>query len=634
MRIPDDIIEKIRSSVSIEDIIGEFVPLKRRGRNFVGLCPFHSEKTPSFNVNPDRQIFHCFGCGAGGNVFTFLSRINNQTFPESVKFLAERLNIAIPQQGGPTDEFEVEREAIYKVNEKAAYVFNYYLQHREEGRQHREYLKSRNISEETIVKFQLGAAPDFWDKLVSELKNLKFSDEIMEKAGLVRRRQTGDGVYDAFRNRLMIPIYDVSNHIIAFGGRILPAAKDVPAPEYDAPKYLNSPETLVFHKSDTLFGLNLSRNFIREEDEAVLVEGYFDVMMLYQKGVRNVVAPLGTAFTQGHITILRRYSRNITLVFDPDTAGENATWRTIEMLLSHEFHIKILRLPFDMDPFDYLNNHSEESFRKLKEEAPDVFTYMVRFLRDKFDPNSMMGKLKMLSYIFKYMVRIVSPVELDLVYSLLAQDLSVSVESLKFEFERFKKDRRNFIPEKAVPATAVPAAPKPLTKDFFRRKMELEFLVLLLLQNSRIPEAQGLFTPDDFSDPLARSMYEKILALHAESPGFTVDDFFNRINDTDMNSAVTEIMFSERFRNPAKIPDKERARADEVFREELYVDYRDKLHIKKMDTLRQVLKERYKEAETSGDLPAMQEYQKALSAADETRRALNKNQTALEKGNK
>jgi DNA primase len=418
---------------------------------------------------------------------------------------------------------------------------------------------------------------------------------------------------DVFRDRLMIPIYDVSGHVIAFGGRVLP--KKDPNAKPDPRKYLNSQDTLVFHKSYNLFNLNNAKNHVRELDEVIVVEGYFDVIMLFQKGVRNVVAPLGTALTDGHISLLQRYTKHIVLIFDPDPAGEKATWNTIERLLEKGFRIKVLRLPFDMDPFDYLNNHEVGTFLELKEKAPDVFTYMVHFLKEKMDINTLNGKLKMLFYIFKYMVRLTNAVEIDFIYQLLAKELAVSIESLKLEFDKYRKDPKNFV-KTVAPVQVVKPAEDP--KDRFQANIEREFLILLMEDNTRIDEVRNLFLPNDFSDPVARKIFDQILALHDKKATFTMDDLFNFINDPEINSVITEIVFSERLKTPEGYTDPKK------IKDELYVDYRNKLHGRKLKKLIQLIKDRITAAEKSNDVQLLQDLQKDLAAAVSQRNAMKK----------
>jgi DNA primase len=611
MRIPDDIIERVKASVPIEDLVGEFVTLRKTGQNYSGLCPFHTEKTPSFTVSPSKGIFHCFGCSTGGNVFSFLMKINNISFPESVRFLAARAGIAIPEDGAQTPE-DVERENVLKINEKAAYIYHFYLTNKPEGKEARDYLARRKITAETIAKFQIGFSPfkpEEWDRLYKDLKESKFSDELILKAWLCQRNKRG-GFYDYFRGRLMFPIHSVSNRVIGFGGRVLSDE------DKKSPKYMNSGETPAFHKSEVLFGLNHARNAIREADEIIIVEGYFDVIMLHQNGIRNAVAPLGTALTREHMHLVGRYTRNVTLIFDADPAGEKATWRSIELLLEGEYKIRILRLPMNMDPFDYLNAHPPESFLKIKDSAPDVFTYMIDFMKQKLDLKTMMGKMKLLSYIYKYLVKIASPVEQDLVFGLLVRELDVSVEALRLEFGRFKSDPKNFFKPAVRPAAAGPspvrssAAPAAAAgPSGLFRNMEREFIVLLLLHTDQLESVMKVFNAGDFSDPLTRKAFGVIEELQAEKPGFTKDDFLNRAADPEIASVLTGIMFTDKFK--AMDPGTDAKTAGLA----LFADYRNKFHVRKLDLLIAHIKASISASQQRHDTAAVQELQQDLARA-------------------
>jgi DNA primase len=621
MRIPDEIIERIKSAAPIEDVVGEFVRLKKVGRSLKGLCPFHAEKTPSFNVHPEKGFYHCFGCGAGGNVFTFIMKMNNMDFVESVKFLGQKYGIEIPEETQALTQEDILRKEIYKVNEKAAYVFHYFLTRKPEGQSARDYLKSRNISEETTEKFNLGYAPlpkgsgDAWDRVFQGLKQMKFSESIIEKAQLARKNQAGQ-YYDVFRDRLMIPIHDLAGHVVGFGGRVVPPvirqspldvvkgskAEDAQKEIVDKriPKYINSPESPVFHKSELLFGLYFTKNMIRELDEVIVVEGYFDLIMLYQKGVKNVVAPLGTALTESHINILRRYSKNAVLVFDPDAAGEKATWRTVELMLDHEFNIRILRLPFGMDPFDYLNTHTYESFMELKNSCPDVFSYMIRYLKDKFDVKTMLGKLKLLSYVFKYLVRLRNALEQDIVIGTLAKELEVSVEGIKVELERYRKDAESFL------KTPQSSPQFQMKESGVWKRLEREYLYLLTRQSNRMEEAISLFQEDDFSDEVSRKSFVIMKELHAAKGVFSTDDFINYSGDEEVNSAMTAVMLSDKFKVSHDVKDIQKLES------RMLENYRDKILKRKLDKTISIIRSRIVEAERAGNLQSIERLQADL----------------------
>lgn len=592
MRIPDDLIEQIKESNPIEDVVGEFVSIRKRGKNYLGLCPFHTEKTPSFTVSPDKGIFHCFGCGAGGNVFTFLNRIHNQGFLDSVRALAQRAHIALPEHSGPADHSDQEREDLRKVNEKAAYVYHYYLLNKPEGLPAREYLRSRNFSQESFEAFQLGFAPDAWDRLYKNLIEFKFSDQIMSAAALIRKSRK-DTWYDLFRNRIMIPIFDLSGRIAGFGGRVL---KNEP----NAPKYINSSETRLFHKSDLLYGLDKARNSIREKEEVVVVEGYFDVIMAHQKGVPQVVAPLGTALTTGHIRVLSRYTRNIILVFDPDAAGEKATWRSIELLLQQDFHVRILRLPLNLDPCDYLDRYSGEHFTDLLSKAPDVFAYMAVYLKERFDLKSMKGKLSMMSYVFKYLRLVSNVVARDLVFDMLAKDMGASLESVKIEFEKYLKSGSRYT-ETAVKNSVQEAEAGPPDP------VNMEFLVLLLLNPDSVDDVLDFFNEQDFVGSCTEDLFREIRKMKEEGVPVDLDRLLNRVHDTSLASQISRVVLSNKFRGSGSVKS-----ADHLLKE-LFADYWKKLKIRKLDKVVGLIREKIREAEHSGDLLHLEEFQRDLT---------------------
>ncbi|HQO39856.1 MAG TPA: DNA primase, partial [Spirochaetota bacterium] len=344
MRISKEIIEHVRERARIEDIAQKYVPsLKKRGRNYVGLCPFHKEKTPSFSVSPEKQIFYCFGCHSGGNVFTFLSKIENIPFHESVKRAADICGVHIEFD---TDKTSGSVETIRRLNQ---YAMNYYCNYfySSEGRAGREYIFNRGVNEESAKKFKIGMSPDSWDKLASALVKNRADMDVAEKAGLVGKSKTGNYI-DKFRNRLMFPIFDRTGNVVAFGGRSVNSEQQ--------PKYLNSPESEVFQKRNVLYGLNFAMDEIRQMDRAIVVEGYLDVIGCHQYGIKNVVAPLGTALTENHIRQLSRLCNEIIMLFDSDSAGVNASLRSIEISESFNVDIRVAALP-DKDPFDFVMNH-------------------------------------------------------------------------------------------------------------------------------------------------------------------------------------------------------------------------------------------------------------------------------------
>ncbi len=350
--IPDTSIEEVRDLSDIVDVVGDYVRLKKRGSNFVGLCPFHTEKTPSFNVNPSLGIFKCFGCGEGGDVFSFVSRVEGLSFPESVRLLAERVGVVLPEEDGPGEEAS-ENESIYHALRFTARYFFSALSG-DDAEAARDILRERAITPESVKTFGIGFAPDGWEGLLTQAQKAPIDPDILEKAGLIIPRKDGSGHYDRYRYRLIFPIFSHVGKVLGFGGRII-------RPD-DEPKYINSPETPVYNKSRVLYGLYHAKNAIRSQEEAILVEGYTDVISLYQAGVKHVVASSGTALTPDQVSALARYAKTIVLLYDADKAGLRAALRGIDLILKSGLIPYAVRLPDGEDPDSYVRTHGGPAF--------------------------------------------------------------------------------------------------------------------------------------------------------------------------------------------------------------------------------------------------------------------------------
>ena len=414
--IPEDKIADIRNTADIVDIISEVVILKKSGRNYLGLCPFHQEKTPSFTVSPDKQIFHCFGCNEGGNVFSFLMKHQGMTFPEAVRTLARRYGISLPREERSPEQkkAESERQRLLTVNALAAEYFHHCLVNGNGGTPARAYFARRGIESDIIEKFKLGYAPTGWDNLLNYLQTKSISPRVAEQAGLIVRKQAG-GYYDRFRNRIMFPITDVAGRVIAFGGRVLDDA---------LPKYLNSPETPLYNKGRTLYGLESARQKCRETETVYITEGYMDFLAVYRHGIRNVVATLGTSMTVEHVRLLKGYVTKAVMVFDSDEAGLKAARRGIE-LFNTEKGIKafILSLPEGHDPDSYLMQNGAEQFLNLAANARETMLFLIDEAVKKYGL-SVDGKLRVVSE----METVVAAVEDELARSLYVKELAERVQ--------------------------------------------------------------------------------------------------------------------------------------------------------------------------------------------------------------
>ncbi len=425
--IPDDKIEEIRRRADIASVIGEYVILKKAGKNFLGLCPFHHEKTPSFTVSPDKQMFYCFGCSEGGNVFSFLMKLNNLTFPEAVRQLAGKVGVVIPDKTMSREEKEryTLAEKIRRVNELAADFYAKELLS-PAGAGAQEYLQKREVGEAAIRTFRLGLAPEGWSGLLDYLEKRGVAPGLAEQAGLVIAR-TGDkkGYYDRFRGRLMIPIEDVDGHVIAFGGRVMGA---------DQPKYMNSPESPVYTKGNNLFGLARTREAVREKGFAILVEGYFDLIALWSAGILNVVATLGTALTRAQVDLLRRYAPRAVALFDPDEAGRKALARSLELFLAGNVHAKAVILPDGYDPDTFVRTQGRGQMDELLAQAwPMADYYIEKILGGRGTLEEDRDKLR---EAVRFISRLDDAVDRNLFVKKVAAQLHVDEEVLNAEIRR------------------------------------------------------------------------------------------------------------------------------------------------------------------------------------------------------
>jgi DNA primase len=426
-RIPEDVIEAIRAHHDIVDVAGRYVHLKKSGRNHTGLCPFHSEKTPSFSVNQEKQMFYCFGCGVGGNVITFLMEMESYSFLEAVKQLAEDAHIAIPESTSDPDPGKSsERDQMLKAHELAAKWFQHVLVHTDYGHKALSYLEKRGFTDETIQTFQIGYSPPSWDALTLFLQKRGFSLPLMESAGLLSERSDGKSYVDRFRDRIMFPIFDSQGKVIAFGGRVIDSSQQ--------PKYLNSPETLLFNKSRNLYNLHMARGVIRKKQQAILFEGYVDVMSAYQAGIHNGVATLGTSLTDDHAKILRRNSEQVILCYDADDAGQSAAYRGLDLLLNSGCTVKVATMPKNVDPDDYIRQYGAQKFNlEVIGGAISLTAFKLQHLRKNFDLTDEQSRLK---YVHEAIIAISAlqhPIERDHYLRQLSEEFKLSLDALKQE---------------------------------------------------------------------------------------------------------------------------------------------------------------------------------------------------------
>ncbi|MFA7059964.1 MAG: DNA primase [Pedobacter sp.] len=420
--IPEEKVREVAERISILEVVSDYVQLRRAGANYTGLCPFHAEKTPSFNVNPAREIFHCFGCGAGGDAFSFIMKIEGLGFPEAVKMLARKAGVEIEdRQLTPAEkQAQIERLTFQQINDMAVGYFRSVLEEKQEGAVARAYLEKRAATGEIAEAYRLGFASDRRDGLVQHLKTNRIDLEIAQKLGLIRKNE--GGWYDLFRNRLIFPIRDAKGNVIAFAGRVLDSS---------LPKYINSPESSLYHKSAVLFGMDMALPAIRTENSVIIVEGYFDHLALFRAGIRNVVATCGTALTATHGGLIKRHAAKVYTLFDSDAAGRKATIRSMELFLEQRLPAYVITLPAGDDPDSFLADNPVEIFRTRQEKALPAFEYFVRLELARTPPDSVDSKVRIIDEIAPRFRKIADPVERDLYEKEICRLLGITVHSFR-----------------------------------------------------------------------------------------------------------------------------------------------------------------------------------------------------------
>ena len=529
LRYSDEIIDEVRQSNDIVDIISQYVHLKRSVRNFFGLCPFHNEKSPSFSVSPDKQIFHCFGCGVGGNVFTFLTKIEGINFIEAVQTLAERSNIQLPTLDNKGDSLKEELKAkVYKVNEFAA---NYYHEnlYRPESKIAQEYIKKRKLTNETLKSFQIGFSGKF-NELYNALKEQGFEEKEILESGLVNKNDNGKYI-DRYRNRLMFPICDVRGRVIAFGGRVLDDSK---------PKYINSPENIVYSKGRHLFGLNVAKK--GDVKKILIVEGYMDVISLHQRGVTNVVASLGTALTQQQGWLLRKSSEQIILSFDSDEAGLSAKMRALDILQNMGCDIRILQMEGAKDPDEYIIKYGSARFQSLIEKALSVVEFKVKVLKKDLDLNNTNDKIKFLNEIAKLLSKIDNTIEKEVYIEKIAKSYDISKEAIYAEVNKlaYATSKGQKILEKAKPVVTHKKIQENKVSEAIIKK-ENTILSLLLMGDLNVFQViKQNIKVEDFRDNLnqqiAKKLYEEF-----EKGNSNINSILDNLGEEEQNH-ITMIM--------------------------------------------------------------------------------------------
>ena len=526
-------LERIRAANDIVDVIGSSLPLKRAGANFVALCPFHKEKTPSFNVSPQRQIFHCFGCHKGGDVFTFVKEYENIGFTDAVLRLAERAKIPIEfEKGGPDTQTRHLKDQLLQIHEQISLRWHNALLNEAAGQTARDYLAKRGVSAEAIKLFRLGAAPEAWDDTVNWAKAKGHELALVEKAGLILKKEGTDHCYDRFRGRLMFPICDEQGRVVAFSGRLLSG-------DEKSAKYVNSPETPIFTKSKVFFGLDKSKRAVLDAGFAIVCEGQLDLIACFIAGIQNVVAPQGTAFTSDHARILKRYINEVVLCFDSDEAGQNAAVRSLDSLLASDLAIRVALVPAPHDPDTYIKQFGADAFRKLITEAEGFFDYYLNRLCATNDISTDKGRLAVLRGMSETVHKTGNVVLIDKYAQKTALRLGVAPDSVRAEFQKAPAARSAAPDESAEMAAEIPEMPRPSSHEFW-------LLKLVLLHGELAGWLALHLNADWIEHALVREIIQRRLTAHAHETWQSLAAFLDEFDSADAKNLITEAVTEER----------------------------------------------------------------------------------------
>ncbi len=505
MPLPDSFLQELISRNDIDDVVSSYVHTKRRGRTSVGLCPFHGEKTPSFTVYPDTASFYCFGCGAGGDVITFIKRIENLDYMDAIRFLADRAGMKMPEDN-VDDSVSRLRMRILEANREAARFFHQML-YSPEGKEGLEYYYQRGYTDNTIRRFGLGYAPDSFHALIDHMRHKGFKDDELTAAFLAAvSRKSNSGIYDIFRHRVIIPIIDIRGNVIAFGGRVLDDSK---------PKYLNTSDTLVFKKTNNLFALNYAK--ATKEGNLILCEGYMDVIALHQAGFTNAVAALGTSFTDDHARLIARYANEVVLVFDADAAGRKGAQRAIALLRQTGVHIRVITIPSGKDPDEFIKLYGPERFKLLVERSGNDVEYQLSVLGAQYALDTSDGRVEYLREASELLAKLSSPIERDVYAGKLSTELSVGKDAILAQISRslkaeHKKQQKKLLSEAVRQSEDSMRKANPDAERFVRASRAEEGLLgLLILHPDYIKAVSQRLTPELMVTPFNRALYSRLL---------------------------------------------------------------------------------------------------------------------------
>lgn len=519
---PKEKLAEIRSRANIVDIISEYVTFKKAGKNYLALCPFHSEKTPSFHVNEEKQIFYCFGCQKGGDVITFLREINNLSFVEAVSQLANRYGLSLPPPSSYRKEKATDQETFLEINEKAMHFFHHVLMQRPEGEVGRKYLKKRGIDQKIWETFKLGYALETWDSLATFLNKGNIPLQLAKQLGLIAPREKG-GFFDCFRGRIIFPIFNLNGRTIGFGGRAIAGG---------TPKYLNSSDSMIYKKSSSLFGLPITRNSIAKEDQVLIVEGYFDLLSLFQAGICPVVSPLGTALTGVHIQTLKRFTSRFYVVFDADEAGDKAALRSLEMFLNEGLSPRVVILPSGSDPDEFIQQKGVENFREKMEIAPLLIEYFIERAIEKKNLSLPEGKVEVVKEVMPIIGHIREPIVQDEYIRKLSERLGVREDRIR-----------------SLGLSPAPHRAKELSSPIDETRRE-EFLLTLMLQKPElILSVDAVEVVDDLDSHLLQEIAKTVIALYQKEGEVEITTLIDQLGDEKGKLATRLSLKEENFAN-------------------------------------------------------------------------------------
>lgn len=546
--IPEEKIEEIKNAADIVDVVSDYVLLKKTGKNYSGLCPFHAEKDPSFTVSPTKQIFHCFGCNKGGNVFNFLIQHDGISFPEAVRLVARRYGIDVPvrKMSAEMRAKISQREKLFTINRMAMEYYHWCLQHETMGKLARRYLRKRSISESIVDQFQLGYARNAWDGVRNYLLKKKAPLDLVETAGLIIPRQSGSGHYDRFRERIMFPIFNTNKQVIGFGGRVL---------DESLPKYLNSPETPVYNKSKSLYGLHLARNKCRDTGILYIVEGYFDLLALHQFGLENAGATLGTALTHDHIQTIRGLAEKVILVFDADDAGIQASLRSVGIFIANNMDARVMLLPKGHDPDSFLKKHGLDAFNDVAAKSRSIISFIMESAQKQYG-NSVSGKMRVVEELKFPLASIQDPmIRADYIKNVSEHlgvqeyHLTEKVSQAEVELKKAKPSRRAAKPMDLKPGQQDHRSSNAdATKNMPSTRLERQIIAMMIQYPKILPDIVKSKVMDYFVNKPLKAIGEMILSLKNDEDR-QVSNLISNVDDDEKRNILASLSIKEELWN-------------------------------------------------------------------------------------